>query len=307
MAIKVEEIEFNSRGVRLRAGFFHPAAATGKALRSSQGAPCVVMAHGLGGTRAAGLEPFAQRFAEAGLAVLVFDYRGFGKSDGKPRQVVDVRAQLDDWAAAISHARSMKSINPQRIALWGSSFSGGLVVAAAVEDGRVAAVSSQGGMLDGLAALTHLLKAEGPVQMAKVSALAALDAARARLGLSRVTLPVVGAPGSMAVLTTPDSVPGYGAITPPDWVNAISLAWMLTLPLFRPNLMAAKLHCPTLFCIAEQDAVVPPAAVEDAARRAGAKAEVRRYARGHFDIYVNEGFEDSARDQTAFFLKHLKP
>ena len=300
--IKCEEIEFNSGGVRLRAGFFHPA---GKALANGRGVPCVVMAHGLGGTRAAGLEPFARHFAAAGLAVLVFDYRGFGLSDGQPRQVVDVRMQLDDWAAAIGHARLMKSIDPQRIALWGSSFSGGLVVTAAVEDGRVAAVSSQGGMLDGLAALTHLLKAVGPVQLGKVSVLAALDLARSKIGLPRVTLPVVGAPGSMAVLTTPDSEAGYLAIAPPGWVNAISLSWMLTLPLWRPNRMARRLPCPTLFCIAEQDAVVPPAAVEDAARRAGAKADVRRYPRGHFDIYVDEGFAESAHDQTAFFLKHL--
>ncbi len=244
--IKCEEIEFNSGGARLRAGFFRPG---GKALSKAGGAPCVVMAHGLGGTRAAGLEPFAKRFAEAGLAVLVFDYRGFGKSDGTPRQVVDVRMQLQDWAAAIAHARSLEDIDPQRIALWGSSFSGGLVIAAAVEDGRVAAVSSQGGMLDGRAALVHLLQSEGPVQLAKVSILATLDAARAALGLPRVMLPVVGEPGSMAVLTTPDSKPGYLAITPPDWVNQISLAWMLTLPLFRPNIMAARLPCPTLFCM----------------------------------------------------------
>lgn len=302
MAIKVEAIEFNSSGVRLRAGLFRPA---NLKLRNPRGAPCIVMAHGLGGTRAAGLEPFAKRFAEAGFAVLVFDYRGFGASEGQPRQVVEVRMQLDDWAAAISHARGLKDIDPQRVALWGSSFSGGVVIAAAVEDGRVAAVSSQGGMLDGRAALLHLLKAEGPVQLAKLSALAALDVARSKIGLPRVTLPVVGAPGTMAVLTTPDSEPGYFAITPPDWVNQISLGWMLTLPLFRPNVIAAKLHCPVLFCIAEHDAVVPPAAVEDAAKRAGAKATVCRYPRGHFEIYVGEGFDDSVRDQTAFFLKHL--
>lgn len=303
MPVKSEEIEFKSHGVPLRAGFFKP---SGKSLHNNRGMPCVVMAHGLGGTRAAGLAPFARRFAEAGFAVLVFDYRGFGASEGLPRQVVDVRMQLDDWAAAITHARAMADIDPRRIALWGSSFSGGLVVAAAVEDGHVAAVSSQGGMLDGLAALKNLLRRHGPVHLAKISSLAAVDATRAGLGLSRYLLPVVGAPGTMAVLTTPDSEPGYLAIAPPDWVNAISLSWMLTLPLFRPNLMAARLPCPTLFCIAENDVVVPPEAVEDAVKRAGTKAEVRRYPRGHFDIYVNEGFEDSARDQTAFFLKHLK-
>lgn len=302
MSSKVEEIAFSSSGVQLRAGLFRPA---NLKLRNPRGAPCIVMAHGLGGTRAAGLEPFARRFAEAGLAVLVFDYRGFGQSEGHPRQVVDVRMQLDDWAAAISHARGLKDIDPQRIALWGSSFSGGVVIAAAVEDGQVAAVSSQGGMLDGRAALLHLLRSEGPVQLAKLSALAALDIARGTLGLPRITLPVVGAPGSMAVLTTSDSEPGYLAIAPPDWVNRISLGWMLTLPLFRPNVLATSLPCPVLFCIAEQDAVVPPAAVEDAARRAGSKATVCRYPRGHFAIYVDEGLEDSVRDQSAFFLKHL--
>ena len=211
MPVKPREIEFNSQGVRVRAGLFK---AVGTSLRNNRGLPCVVMAHGLGGTRSAGLEPFAQRFAEAGLNVLVFDYRGFGASDGSPRQVVDVRAQLDDWTAAIAHARSLKEIDPRRIALWGSSFSGGHVVAAAVEDVRVAAVSSQGGMLDGLAALKHLLTSNGAVHTARISALASLDLARSKLGMPRVTLPVVGAPGAMAVLTTPDSEPGYLAITP---------------------------------------------------------------------------------------------
>lgn len=303
MPVIPEELEFDSHGSTLRAGLFRPRRAVAT---NVEGLPCVVMAHGLGGTRAAGLEPFAQRFAEAGLAVLVFDYRGFGLSTGEPRQVVNVRMQLDDWAAAIRCARGLPGIDPQRIALWGSSFSGGLVVAAAVEDGGVAAVSSQGAMMDGLAALMNLVKQEGVIQTAKVTALAAADALCARLGRARVRRPVVGDPGEMAVLTTPDSKPGYLAITPPDWVNSISLDWMLSLPLFRPNRMAERLPCPTLFCIAENDVVVPPWAMEDAARRAGAKAEVRRYPRGHFDIYVNEGFEDSAGDQTEFFTRHLR-
>ena len=302
MSLPPEEIAFPSRGVRLHAGLFRPAPGRSRAAT----VPCIVMAHGLGGTRAAGLEPFARHFADAGFAVLVFDYRGFGRSAGEPRQVVDVRMQLDDWAAAVAHARGLPGVDPQRIALWGSSFSGGLVIAAAVEDGKVAAVSSQGAMMDGLAALLNLVQQEGVAQTARVSAQAARDALRARLGRSRVYLPVVGAPGELAVLTTPDSKPGYLAITPPDWVNAISLSWMLTLPLFRPNRMAARLPCPTLFCIAERDVVVPPSAVEDAARRAGTKAEVRRYPRGHFDIYVGEGFADSARDQTDFFRRHLQ-
>ena len=46
------------------------------------GRPVVVMAHGLGGTKDSGLEPFAEALAAAGLDVLAFDYRGFGASSG---------------------------------------------------------------------------------------------------------------------------------------------------------------------------------------------------------------------------------
>lgn len=42
--------------------------------------PTIVMAHGLGFTRASGLQPFADRFAAAGARVLSFDYRSFGEA-----------------------------------------------------------------------------------------------------------------------------------------------------------------------------------------------------------------------------------
>lgn len=296
------EIDFPSHGVTLRAGHFLPAI---DSLRSSRGTPCVVMAHGLGGTRAAGLEPFARTFAQAGLHVLCFDYRGFGTSDGEPRQCVDVTMQLEDWQAAIDFARGLPGVDPQRIALWGSSFSGAHAVAAAVRDGRVAAVSSQGAMMDGLASMLNLIKQCGVGHALKLTALALADAASGALGGRRFTVPVVGDPGSDAALTTPDSRPGYLAITPPDWRNEISTSWLLTLPLFRPNTMTPRLPCPALFCIATADVVVPPSAMEDGARRAPGKVEVKRYPAGHFELYVPPVFQAVSRDQCEFFLRVL--
>ena len=58
------------------------------ARRRAAGRPVVVMAHGLGGTKDSGLAPFAEGLAEAGLDVLAFDYRGFGASEGEPRQTI---------------------------------------------------------------------------------------------------------------------------------------------------------------------------------------------------------------------------
>ena len=89
-----EDIVFDSRGTICRAWFYAPAT---DVFVNRRGTPCVVMAHGLGGTRDAGLEPYARRFANAGLAVLLFDYRHFGASDGEPRQLISVRRQLADW------------------------------------------------------------------------------------------------------------------------------------------------------------------------------------------------------------------
>jgi len=303
MGISVREVEFLSHGTVIRAGHFKPEKS---ALKTVHGTPCIVMGHGLGGTRDAGLEPFARHFAEKGLHVLCFDYRCFGRSEGTPRQWVNVRRQLQDWEAAIAHARTLTGIDPARIATWGSSFSGAHAVAAAVADGRIAAVSAQGAMMDGLASLFNLLKQSGIGGVLKLSAYGMVDAVRGTLGLSRMTLPVVADPGQRGVLTTPDSRPGYLRITPPDWRNEITTSWALTLATYRPNLMTARLPCPALFCIATADVVVPPSAMEDGARRSGGKVEVKRYPVGHFEVYVPPTFNEVSRDQAEFFVRVLK-
>jgi fermentation-respiration switch protein FrsA (DUF1100 family) len=304
MDIRVNEVAFESHGTRIRAGHF---AAANDSMRNAGGVPCIVMAHGLGGTRAAGLEPFARRFAAAGFHVLCFDYRYFGKSDGEPRQVISVKAQLEDWAAAIAFARRTPDVDGKRIATWGSSFSGAHSVAAAVADGHIAAVSSQGAMMDGVASLFNLIRQCGVVAALRLSAYGIADAVRGSLGMGRVTMPVVALPGEVGALTTPDSKPGYLRITPPDWKNEISTSWALTLATYRPNTMTPRLPCPALFCIATADVVVPPSAMEDGARRAPDKVEVKRYPVGHFDIYVQPTFEQVSKDQTEFFVRVLKP
>src|SRR5690349_20947540 len=105
--------------------------------------PCVVLAHGWTGVREQRLDAFAERFASAGLAALVFDYRHFGASEGEPRQLLDIGRQHEDWVAAIAYARTRGDVDPDRIALWGSSFSGGHVVSVAARDRRIAAVVAQ--------------------------------------------------------------------------------------------------------------------------------------------------------------------
>src|SRR4051795_7600062 len=136
------DVAFPSSGDECRAWLFMP---------DAERPPLVILGHGLGATREYGLEPYAERFAEAGIAVLVFTYRHFGDSGGQPRQLLDIERQLGDWAAALAYARGLDDIDHERIALWGTSFAGGHFIEAAARDGAVAAVVSQCPFTDGLA------------------------------------------------------------------------------------------------------------------------------------------------------------
>ena len=299
-----QDIEFNSRGTTCR-GWYYPARSEG--FRGPDGTPCVVMAHGLGGTRDAGLEPYAERFADAGLAVLLFDYRHFGASDGEPRQLLSVRRQLRDWATAVRVARSLPEIDAERIALWGSSFSGGHVIAAAAADGRVAAVTAQGPMMDGLAAVTNAVSYGGLSLLLRLSWAGIRDVIGDLAGADPVYIPIVARPGGVATMATADAYDGYHAITPPDWRNEVAARFALSLAFYRPGKRANRLPCPTLIQICDEDSVAPPWAAEATAAHSRGRAVEKHYRIGHFDIYRDAGFRASSADQLAFFTEHLSP
>ena len=125
MSIEVRPVEFASGQGLCRGKHLLPAETV---LANRRGAPCVVLGHGFGGTIEARLTAFAERYAQAGCHALAFDYRHFGASDGEPRQLLSIRRQIQDWHAAIVHARFVDGVDPHRVALMGTSFSGGHVV-----------------------------------------------------------------------------------------------------------------------------------------------------------------------------------
>ena len=298
---KREDCTFLSRKVVCRAWLYRPMAPAGTRL------PCIVMAHGLGGTREAGLAPYAERFAAAGYGVLVFDYRHFGDSDGEPRQLLSIRRQLQDWESAVTFARGLSGMDPDRMALWGSSFSGGHVIVVAARDRRVAALSAQGPMMDGWAALVNFLGYAGAGQLLRLAGLGVLDAVRALAGRPALTVPVIAKPGGLAAMSSSDAYDGYRALAPPDWRNELCARFALTLGTYRPILYARKVACPALIQVCRQDSVAPAAAAVATARRMGHQAELQRYDCGHFDIYVGAVFECAVKDQLAFFDGVLKP
>jgi pimeloyl-ACP methyl ester carboxylesterase len=291
------DIEIISHGVRLSAWHYE---AENDDLTMPRGRPCVVMAHGLGGTKDSGLAPFAERFAAAGADVVVFDYRGFGTSEGEPRQVVDHRRHREDYQAVVDHVRALPGIDPDRIVLWGTSYSGGHVIAVAAEDLLIAGVISQGAAMDGRAAVLQVGKYAGPRQLVRLTAHGLRDVVHALLRRRPHTFPLVAPPGELGAMTTEDSEPGYQAIAGPTLVNAMGARAAFTMPLNRPVTKARRLRMPILLVMASQDEIAPPAAMERVAKRARGRVEVLRMDVGHFDLYVGNTFEESVKVQADF-------
>ncbi len=135
---------FASHGSRCAAWFYPAPSAKGQSA-------VIVLGHGLGGIKEMGLDAYAELFQRAGYACLAFDYRHFGASEGQPRQLLDIGKQRQDWHAAIAYARSREEVDPERVAIFGSSFGGGHVLEIAKADPRVKAVISQCPFTHGIA------------------------------------------------------------------------------------------------------------------------------------------------------------
>ncbi|MDQ6608126.1 MAG: alpha/beta hydrolase, partial [Actinomycetota bacterium] len=186
--------------------------------------------------------------------------------------------------------------------LFGSSFSGGHVIAVGAQDPEIAAVIAQCPFTDGLASLPKL----GVSNIVKATIAGLEDEVGAIRGSAPRYIPAVGPPGSFAVMTTPDSQPGFEALLPPDtlWENRVAARIALRVAAYRPGLAAARLHCPALFCVCDSDTVAPADRTEKLVSRAG-QGELKRYPVGHFDIYRGAAWEEAVLDQSEFLVRHL--
>ncbi|MFI6818213.1 alpha/beta hydrolase [Nonomuraea sp. NPDC050328] len=267
--------------------------------------PCVVLCHGFSGTMDRLVE-HAERFAAAGLAALVFDYRGFGESGGEPRQVPDIDGQLADLRAAVAFARGHERVDPRRVLLWGNSLGGAHAVTVAAGDPRIAGVVAQ------IPFNGFPKKVEGRSAWETLRLLGAIgwDALRGRLGLRPFYIPTVGRAGQLAVTATAEAGRHIEALTgggSTSWVNMVAPRGLLGMMRYRPAEAAARLGCPLLVCAAAEDRETP---LESTRALAGSAplGELRVYPGTHFSFYTDPGLRDRvAADQVAFFHRVAAP
>jgi pimeloyl-ACP methyl ester carboxylesterase len=287
------ESSFHSHGVRCAGTLLLP--------ERAQRPPVIVMAHGFGAIRAAGLYAFADRFVAAGYAVYLFDYRGFGDSDGEPRHWVSPRRHLQDWSAALAHVRKLPQVDASRVVLWGSSFSGGHVLQTAAEDGKVAAVIAQVPHVSGLASVSKVPLSS----LVKLSVAALRDVAGSLVGRPHYSR-IVGHPGELAAMSSAEAWDGYMALFPHGvkWENKVLSRIFLELPLYSPGRHASRVKAPTLVVAGRQDSVTPPRAAQRAAAKLP-QGEFELLDSNHFQPYVAAMFEKNIGLQLSFLKRKV--
>jgi uncharacterized protein len=266
---------------------------------------CVVMAGGTGVTKEPAADRFGARFHGAGFSVLAFDFRGFGESGGEPRQVVRVREQLRDWAAAAAFAASLPEV--ELVALWGFSLSGGHVIRAAARGADVAAVIAQAPLADGRAAAPNALRHMTPLALARLTGRGVLDTIGGLLGRPPLLIPLAGRRGEVASLTTPDSADAAHALNPgnryPGWQQEMAARSALTIGLYRPGRDAARVACPLLVVAYEDDRSALPGPAVRAGERAP-RGEVVLLPGGHYAAFL-EGHERTVEAELDFLRRHI--
>ena len=263
--------------------------------------PCVVMGTGFGGTQDTPSIVFtAQKFASSGFAALTFDYRHFGESRGEPRQIVRIQGQLADFHAAIGFARSQTGIDPDRIALWGTSLGGGHVVSVAAKDPRIAAVVAQ------VPFNGFPKKVEGRSSEMTRKLLGAMvrDAIRGWFGLSPYYIPAVGNTNELAVMASPQAAQVIQGLDSKTWRNEVAPRALFEMMRYKPSDFSPQLKMPLLVCIGEFDRETLGENTTELVQKAPG-GELKSYPFAHFDIYLPEFREQVVRDQIEFLRKHL--
>ncbi|AXG11056.1 alpha/beta hydrolase [Haloplanus rubicundus] len=254
--------------------------------------PVIVLGPELAAEGSFGYPRYAERFARAGYAAFVFDYRGVGESEGEPRNLVDPAGQVADWNAAVDRVRTLGG-ERRRIVLWGFGLGGGHAIRVAANR-RVAAVVAIAPLLDGRA----FARSRSPRYLARAVGAGLRDRLGAPLGRTH-TVPVVGGRDEFGVLPRPAGDTYLDAIPPEsDWHNETPARGLLSLFRYRPLDDAEQVTAPTFLLAATDDDVAAPGVVADAADRIEGSTFLRLPG-DHVDP-LGPAFETAAAHQTVF-------
>lgn len=261
----------------------------------------------MGGVRHYWLPAFADRFHKSGYAVLLYDNRNWGDSDGLPRQESNPPLQQADYYDAFNFASTLPCVDSSRIVYWGSSFSGGNVLYAAALDRRIRAAIVQCPAVSG-ETRSLAFKDRIPILLE--------ERARIAAGAKPERIPLIADsiedaeewkvnvmfPGVHAYKQMLGSFTSGGR-----WSNDITAQTQLHMLGFEGQAMIHRISpTPLLMVIPGNDILVTTASQLAAFGKAREPKEMLYLDEaGHFDIYTGEWFEKNIVKQLEFLKKHV--
>jgi alpha/beta superfamily hydrolase len=273
-----ENIEFTSDDVTLKGWFYTP-------INDNSPAPCVIMTHGFSALKEHYLDKFATRFATAGLCVLIYDNRNFGESSGEPRFEVDPVGQIRDMRNAITYVQKLKTVTPQKIGLWGTSFSGGIVLSVAATDKRVSCVVSQVPFVTGH---HKSLRVNRPEQWEDIRKRYDADRLARSEGKPPTTIAIVtNNPEKSAIMKLPAAYAFFTSVQ--HWENKVTFRSIENSGDFEPIAQMEQISpTPLLFIVAKSDTVNTADLALKAYSKAHEPKKLVLFEGDHFDPYAEQ-------------------
>ncbi len=293
-----ENIAFDANGTTLRGWFYTPVGH----------APCptVVMSHGFSALKEMGLDDYAEVFAAAGLACLIYDQRNFGASDGLPRAEIDPLAQMRDYRHALTYAESRPDVASDQLGIWGTSYSGGLVLMVVAVDRRVRRVVSQVPFISGLASFEALVpRDQQPAYFARLAAERRAIAGGATSQLVEICTDDPSKPVDSPGRLTYRYFNSWRTSGRSQWENQVTLRSLdYRLEFDAQPFLSLISPTPLLMIVATDDTVTPTAIALEACERAQEAKRLLLLA-GHHYVPYRERFLDSSAAARDWFTAHL--
>src|SRR5450755_1370760 len=292
--------EFQSQGATLRGRLYMPG--------NSGPVPIIIMAHGFSATIGMVSDKYAEEFYKAGFAVLLYDHRNFGISDGEPRQELNKWLQMRGYQDAINFVITLTNIDKNKIALWGDSMSAAEVLALGAMDSRIKAIIGQVPACGDKSAPPD---EDGKLFGEMVKYFNTGDIA----GKPEITsgpLPVVssdqkGTPSLLKPLTAFRWFIEYGGRHNTGWKNLATYVNPNAIVLFHPALCAKHIKASVFLLIAKEDELTSPVVAKEVYDLIPGPKEYMEVEGGHFGLlyYPGELFNKASKAQCDFLRRYL--
>ena len=292
-----QDVEFNADGSLIRAWMYRPQ-------NTAQRSPVVVMAGGFSIVKEMHLPKYAEAFAGAGLCVLLFDFRNLGASEGLPRQELNPWQQAEDYRHAITYVSTLPHIDPDRIGIWGSSYSGGHCLMVAATDRRVKCVAVQVPTISGHESGLRRVPLDKVPELTRAFG---EDRVRRMKGQAPAMRPLVGELDDRPLYPSGEARDYFQECGPKaaNWRNEVTLRSMEYARAYEPGSYVAHISpTPLLMIVGLQDHVTCTDLQLDAYNRALEPKKLVLLPGGHFAPY-SEAFEESSTAARDWFLAHL--